>query len=147
MNDAVMSQCQSLVIQLSSASLMLRPVGCVCACECVCVCESLFSGMSDSYTRIPELWVHSRRPSAFPLEYKEMMKRSFKKMWESKAKKRVKGYQLVSSSKAPLLLLMAICGLLLITKQLTSFHRLWLEQWAVAVHCKWFRFHWFKSGS
>lgn len=56
--------------------------------------------MSDRYTRIPELWVHSRRPSAFPLEYKEMMKRSFKEVRESKAqKRREKGYQLVSLSK------------------------------------------------
>lgn len=115
MNDAVMSRCQSLVLQLSSASFVLRPVG------CVCVRVSPFVGMSDRYTRIPELRAHSRRPSAFPLEYKEMMKRSCKEVWESKAKKRGEGYQLASSSKAPLLLLMAICGLLLITKhQLTD---------------------------
>lgn len=38
MNDAVMSQCQSLVIQLSSASFMLWPVGSVCACMWVCAC-------------------------------------------------------------------------------------------------------------
>lgn len=54
----------------------------------VCVCAPLFMGMSDRYTRIPELWVHSRRPSALPLEYKEMMKRSFKEVRESRAKTR-----------------------------------------------------------
>ena len=86
MNDAVMSQCHSLVIQLSSASCMLRPV---------CVCGSVHGGE----------W----RPSLFPSEYKEMMKWSLKEVWESRAKKREKGHQLVSSSKAPLLLLTAIC--------------------------------------
>lgn len=55
--------------------------------------------MSDRYTRIPELWVHSRRPSAFPLEYKHTMKWCFKEVWESKVKKREKGNQLVSLSQ------------------------------------------------
>ena len=58
------------------------------------------------------VWVRSWgewRPSLFPSEYKEMMKWSLKEVWESRAKKREKGHQLVSSSKAPLLLLTAIC--------------------------------------
>lgn len=136
MNDAVMSQCQSLVIQLSSASFMLWPVG------CVRVSVSPFMGMSDRYTGIRALGVHSRRPSAFPLEYKE------RKWWDSpwrrweraKQRKERKDTSWPLHQKLFLLLLMAICGLLPITKQLTWIHRdrasgliteLW--QWTVRI--------------
>lgn len=120
MNEAVMSLCSSLAIQLSSDSFMLQPLGCVNES----VCETPFRRHewqihkhAGTLEFIPEGHQHSLWNT------REWWRDPWKRCKKATAREREKENQLGSSSKAPLLPLTAICELLLITKQPTSIHR------------------------
>lgn len=118
MNEAVMSLCSSLAIQLSSDSFMLQPLGCVNES----VRETPFRGHEWQIRK------HAGTLEFIPEGHQHSLWNT-REWWSDpwrrceKAKQREKENQLGSSSNAPLLPLTAICELLLITKQPTSIHR------------------------
>jgi len=129
--------CSNEAVPLSAYTAVIRQLYALTSGVCVSLCVSPFlMGMSDRYTRMPELWINSRGPSVFPLEYMGMMKQSLKEMWESKAtRERRPAGVFIKSSFSP-----SHGHLCAPTHHKTAHINLQtvgirLDQWAVAVYC------------
>ncbi len=125
MNDAVISLCQCLWLYSCHLPALCCDQRCVCVCVCVCVraCVPFSWGWVTGTQGFRNCEFIPEGPQRSFWDTRKWWNSPLRRCERAKQRKERKDTSWSLHQKPPLLFLMAICGLLLITKQLTSFHR------------------------